>query len=53
MYYALGNHELDYIGTAEGKKIKAPGEFEGGEGSYRICMHVLEEGYQDVEIGGC
>ena len=53
-YYALGNHELDYIGTAEGKKMqKHPENSELVKDLTDAGACVLEEGYRDVEIGGC
>ena len=54
VYYALGNHELDYIGAAEGKKMQKHPEDSGLVKDLTdsgAC--VLEEGYRDVEIGGC
>ena len=54
VYYALGNHELDYIGTAEGKKMqKHPENSELVKDLTDAGACVLEEGYRDVEIGGC
>lgn len=54
VYYALGNHELDYIGTAEGKKMqKHPENSELVKDLTDAGAYVLEEGYRDVEIGGC
>lgn len=54
VYYALGNHELDYIGTAEGKKMqKNPENSELVKDLTDAGACVLEEGYRDVEIGGC
>lgn len=51
---ALGNHELDYIGTAEGKKMqKYPENSELVKDLTDAGACVLEEGYRDVEIGGC
>lgn len=51
---ALGNHELDYIGTAEGKKMqKHPENSELVKDLTDAGACVLEEGYRDVEIGGC
>lgn len=54
VYYALGNHELDYIGVTEGKKMQKHPEDSGLVKDLTdagVC--VLEEGYRDVEIGGC
>lgn len=54
VYYALVNHELDYIGTAEGKKMqKHPENSELVKDLTDVGACVLEEGYRDVEIGGC
>lgn len=54
VYYAFGNHELDYIGTAEGKKMqKYPENSELVKDLTDAGACVLEEGYRDVEIGGC
>ena len=54
VYYARGNHELDYIGTAEGKKMqKHPENSELVKDLTDAGACVLEEGYRDVEIGGC
>ena len=54
VYYALGNHELDYIGAAEGKKMqKHPENSELVKDLTDAGACVLEEGYRDVEIGGC
>ena len=54
VYYALWNHELDYIGTAEGKKMqKHPENSELVKDLTDVGACVLEEGYRDVEIGGC
>lgn len=54
VYYALGNHELDYISTAEGKKMqKHPENSELVKDLTDAGACVLEEGYRDVEIGGC
>lgn len=54
VYYALGNHELAYIGTAEGKKMqKHPENSELVKDLTDAGACVLEEGYRDVEIGGC
>lgn len=54
VYYALGNHELDYIDTAEGKKMqKHPENSELVKDLTDAGACVLEEGYRDVEIGGC
>lgn len=54
VYYALRNHELDYIGTAEGKKMqKHPENSELVKDLTDVGACVLEEGYRDVEIGGC
>lgn len=54
VYYALGNHELDYIGVAEGKKMqKHPENSELVKDLTDAGACVLEEGYRDVEIGGC
>ena len=54
VYYALGNHELDYIGAAEGKKMqKHPENSEVVKDLTDAGACVLEEGYRDVEIGGC
>lgn len=54
VYYALENHELDYIGTAEGKKMqKHPENSELVKDLTDVGACVLEEGYRDVEIGGC
>lgn len=54
VYYALGNHELDYIGTVEGKKMqKHPENSELVKDLTDAGACVLEEGYRDVEIGGC
>ena len=54
VYYALGNLELDYIGTAEGKKMqKHPENSELVKDLTDVGACVLEEGYRDVEIGGC
>lgn len=54
VYYALGNHELDYIGNTEGKEMKnhpLDSEFVRKLTDADVC--VLENGYQDVEIDGC
>lgn len=54
VYYALGNHELDYIGNTEGKEMKKhplDSEFVRKLTDADVC--VLENGYQDVEIDGC
>ena len=54
VYYALGTHELDYIGPAEGKKMqKHPETSELVKDLTDAGACVLEEGYRDVEIGGC
>lgn len=54
VYYALGNHELDYIGAAEGKKMQKHPEDSGLVKDLTDAgACVLEEGYRDVEIGGC
>ena len=54
VYYALGNHELDYIVTAEVKKMqKHPENSELVKDLTDAGACVLEEGYRDVEIGGC
>lgn len=54
VYYALGNYELDYIGTAEGKKMQKHPEDSGLVKDLTDAgACVLEEGYRDVEIGGC
>lgn len=54
VYYALGNHELDYIGAAEGKKMQKHPEDSGVVKDLTDAgACVLEEGYRDVEIGGC
>ena len=54
VYYALGNHELDYIGTAEGKKMQKRRRIpELVKDLTDAGACVLEEGYRDVEIGGC
>lgn len=54
VYYALGNHEMDYIGIAEGKKMqKQPENSELVKDLTDAGACVLEEGYRDVEIGGC
>ena len=54
VYYARGNHELDYIGTAEGKKMQThPENSELVKDLTDVGACVLEEGYRDVEIGGC
>ena len=47
VYYALGNHELDYIGTAEGKKMqKHPENSELVKDLTDAGACVLEEGYR-------
>lgn len=54
VYYALGNHELDYIGVTEGKKMQKHPEDSGLVKDLTDAgACVLEEGYRDVEIGGC
>lgn len=54
VYYALGNHELDYIGAAEWKKMQKHPEDSGLVKDLTDAgACVLEEGYRDVEIGGC
>ena len=54
VHYALGNHELDYIGAAEGKKMQKHPEDSGLVKDLTDAgACVLEEGYRDVEIGGC
>ena len=54
VYYALGNHELDYIDAAEGKKMQKHPEDSGLVKDLTDAgACVLEEGYRDVEIGGC
>lgn len=55
VYYALGNHELDYIGAAEGKKMQKHHPEDSGlvKDLTDAGACVLEEGYRDVEIGGC
>lgn len=53
VYYALGNHELDYIDAAEGKKMQKHPEDSGLVKDLTDAgACVLEEGYRDVEIGG-
>ena len=55
VYYALGNHELDYIGAAEGKKMQKHHPEDSGlvKDLTDAGACVLEEGYRDMEIGGC
>lgn len=54
VYYALGNHELDYIGVTEGKKMQKHPEDSGLVKDLTDAGACgLEEGYRDVEIGGC
>ena len=54
VYYALGNHELDYIGATEGKKMQKHPEDSGlVKDLTNAGACVLEEGYRDVEISGC
>lgn len=54
VYYALGNHELDYIGVTEGKKMQKHPEDSGLVKDLTDAgACVLEEGYRDVEIDGC
>ena len=54
VYYALGNHELAYIGSTEGDEMQGhPLNSELVRDLTAAGACVLEECYQDVEIDGC